>query len=198
MSKRDAPATHRNREPILEVLAEWLPAPARVLEVASGTGQHAVFLAGRLPHLDWQPSDLDETSLDSIRAWAEEARLPNLRAPVVLDAASSEWPVDSVDAVFSANMIHIAPWRAAEGLVAGAGRVLAPGGALILYGPFRREGAHTAPSNAAFDRDLRRRDPEWGVRDLEAVAELAAREGLAAPEVRAMPANNLMVRFLRA
>ena len=198
MTKRDAPATARNREPILEVLARWLDGPRRVLEIASGTGQHAVFFAERMPAISWQPSDVDASYLDSITSWAEEAGLSNLAPPIVLDATSASWPVDPVDAVFNANMIHIAPWAVAAGLLAGAGRVLVPGGLLFLYGPFRVGGAHTAPSNAAFDESLRARDPEWGVRDLERVIDTAAASGLEHVETNALPANNQLIVFRRA
>ena len=197
MTKRDAPATARNREPILEVLARWLDGPRRVLEIASGTGQHAVFFAARMPAISWQPSDVDASYLDSITSWVEEAGLSNLAPPIVLDATSASWPVDPVDAVFNANMIHIAPWAVAAGLLAGAGRVLVPGGLLFLYGPFRVGGAHTAASNAAFDESLRARNPEWGVRDLERVIETAAANGLEHVETNALPANNQLTVFRR-
>jgi SAM-dependent methyltransferase len=198
LTKRDAPATARNREPILEVLARWLDGPRRVLEIASGTGQHAVFFAERMPAISWQPSDVDASYLDSITSWVEEAGVSNLAPPIVLDARSASWPVDPVDAVFNANMIHIAPWAVAAGLLAGAGRVLVPGGLLFLYGPFRVGGAHTAPSNAAFDESLRARDPEWGVRDLERVIDTAAASGLEHVETNALPANNQLIVFRRA
>ena len=204
---RDAPATHRNREPILEVLARWLPEPARVLEIASGTGQHAVFFAERLPYLTWLPTDRDPESLPSITAWIAEAgrdrieagAAANVEPPRVLDAARPDWPdaVAPVDAVFNANMIHIAPWPVAEGLLAGAGRALREGGLLLLYGPFRVGGAHTSPSNAAFDESLRARDPSWGVRDLEIVVEIAAAAGLVHRETNELPANNKLLVFER-
>ena len=197
MTKRDAPATARNREPILEVLVRWLDGPRRVLEIASGTGQHAVFFAERMPALSWQPSDVDASYLDSIASRVEEAGLANLAPPIVLDATSPSWPVDPVDAVFNANMIHIAPWAVAAGLLAGAGSVLVPGGLLFLYGPFRVGGAHTAPSNAAFDESLRARNTEWGVRDLERVIETAAANGLEHVETNALPANNQLTVFRR-
>lgn len=202
MDRRDAPATHRNRLPILELLARWLPRPERVLEIASGTGQHAVFFAERLPHLEWQPTDHDPSSLESIEAWRAHAGLTNVATPLMLDAASpaTDWPVSSgaVDAVFNANMIHIAPWNVALGLLSGAGHVLRSGGLLLLYGPFKVGGEHTAPSNAAFDEGLRARDPDWGIRDLERVSEVAASHGLALVEQNAMPANNLLLVFERA
>lgn len=199
MSKRDAPATHRNREPIRRVLARWLTGPARVLEIASGSGQHAVHLASALPALDWQPTEVEPENLASIAAWTAEVGAANVRAPVRLDATALPWPIAerSFDAVFNANMIHIAPWAVAEGLFAGAAHVLRSGGLLFLYGPFKRDGAHTAPSNEAFDADLRRRDPSWGVRDLERVVATAEREGLVLVETNEMPANNLLLVFRR-
>lgn len=198
MTRLDAPATHRNREPILAILSRWIGSPTvplRVLEIASGTGQHAAFFAEKLPHLDWQPSDPDPDHLASIAAWRAESGRSNLRPPIRLDVCEAEWGIQSVDAIFNANMIHIAPWRAAVGLFEGAARVLRPGGLLFLYGPFRVAGRPTAPSNEAFDLDLRRRDPEWGVRDLEQVVLLARRLGIDRLETHDMPANNLLVVF---
>ena len=192
-----APAVARNRDPILAVLREVLAAPGTVLEIASGSGEHAVHFASALPHLVWQPTDPDAQALRSIAAHAAQAQLPNLLAPLELDASAAAWPVTRADAIVSINMIHIAPWRAAVGLMAGAGRLLAPGNPLYLYGPYRRHGRHTAPSNAAFDESLKARDPEWGVRDLDEVAELADRHGLALQRTVAMPANNLSVIFRR-
>ena len=194
---RHAPASERNRGPILEILRALLPAEGRVLEVASGTGQHAAYFAPRLAPRLWQPSDPDPELRRSIAAHARQAACSTLEAPLDLDARSPVWPVTEVAAVVCINMIHIAPWAAAEGLVAGAGRLLAPGGPLYLYGPFRREGRHTAPSNAAFDQSLRARDPAWGVRDLEAVVELATATGFGPAEAIEMPANNLSVVFRR-
>ena len=202
--KRDAPATHRNREPILEVLRRWLPDPARVLEVASGTGQHAVYFAASMPYLDWQPTDSDSTSLESVASWVAEEGTSNVRAPIFLDASSPDWPEgvlnewSAVDAIFNANMIHISPWAVAEGLFAGAGRVLESGGLLFLYGPFRVGGEHTSPSNMAFDESLRSRDPDWGVRDIERVDEVAQAAGLARVETYEMPANNQLLVFRRS
>ena len=193
-ARRSAPAVARNRDPILAVLRRCLPPRGLVLEVASGTGEHIAHFARALPRLDFQPSEADAGRRASIDAWS--AGLANIRAAIALDAAA-DWPVRAADAVQCINMIHIAPWQAAEGLVRGAGRVLPQGGLLYLYGPFRVGGAHTAPSNAAFDADLRATDPRWGVRDLEAMAELAARQGFGPPEVEAMPANNLSVMFRR-
>jgi SAM-dependent methyltransferase len=195
--RRHAPATDRNRQPILEVLARVLPPQGIVLELASGTGQHAAYFAAALPGLIWQPSDLDPEGFASISAWAASAGVANVRPPIRLDATQEPWPVDTVDAVFNANMIHISPWPVCVGLMRGAGSHLAPGGVLVLYGPFRVAGAHTAPSNAAFDADLRQRDPAWGVRDLEAVIEAAATSGLVFEERVPMPANNQTLVFRR-
>ena len=193
-----SPAAARNREPILEVLRGRLASGGRVLEVASGSGEHAVWFAQGLPGVVWRPSDQEPAAVASIRARREAADLPNLEEPLVLNAADAgSWPAGPIDAVVCLNMIHIAPWAAAEGLMAGCGRLLEPGGVLCLYGPFREGGVHTAPSNAAFDESLKARDPAWGVRDLEAVADLAASRGLDLAERIAMPANNLSLIFIR-
>ena len=198
-ASRTAPAVARNREPIAQVLREYLPRPGLVLEIASGTGEHAMWFGRALPDVTWQPTDQDPDALASIAAWRDTARLANLLPPLQLDAAAPDgWPLDAADAVVAINLIHIAPWRATEGLMAGAARVLSPAGLLYLYGPFREGGAHTADSNAAFDRDLRSRNPEWGMRDLQAVAASAAQHGFAPPELVRMPANNLSVMFHRA
>lgn len=194
--RRHAPAAERNRDPILEVLRRVLPERGVVLEVASGTGQHAAHFARGLPHLVWQPSDPDPDHRASIAAWT--GGIATVRPPLDLDAAGGDWPVERVDAVVCINMIHIAPWPAALGLLAGAARVLGPGAPLYLYGPFRRGGRHTAPSNEAFDADLRRRDPAWGVRDLDEVAHAAEAAGLRPDGVVEMPANNLSVVFRRS
>jgi SAM-dependent methyltransferase len=195
--RRDAPATHRNRDAILEVLARWLEEPARVLEIASGTGQHAAFFAERLTHLYWQPTDFDPESLGSIEAWSKEGGLGNVAPPVVLDASSKAWsePFDSFDGIFNANMIHISPWAVAEGLFRGAGHILRPGGLLFLYGPFKVAGAQTSPSNTAFDESLRQRDARWGIRDIEAVTELAQMNRIAHVETNDLPANNKLIVF---
>jgi SAM-dependent methyltransferase len=198
MSKLDAPATKRNREPILAVLQRGLPQTGTVLEVASGTGQHAIYFAEQLPHLTWQPSELDPKGLASIRAWAAESQLSNLRPPLQLDVCDSTWPIERCDALFSANMIHISPWPAALGLLSGASRTLPPSGLLFLYGPFRIGGQQTAPSNEAFDQDLRRRDPSWGIRDLERVSECAREQGLEIIDRVEMPANNQTLVFRRS
>jgi SAM-dependent methyltransferase len=192
-----SPAAEKNREPILEILARVLPSSGTVLEVASGSGQHAVFFSRALPGVVWQPTDVAPDALESIAAWRETEGPPNLLAPLRLDVTDESWTVANVEAIFSANMIHISPWEACLGLVRGAGRHLAPGGILVLYGPFRIGGEHTAPSNEAFDRDLRARDPSWGVRDLDAVAAAALSHGLALEERAPMPANNQTVVFRR-
>lgn len=192
---RTAPPVARNRAPILAVLREVLPASGLVLEIASGTGEHAVFFAEHLPGITWQPTDRTPEALASIAAHRALAGLANLREPLVLDAATADWPVAQADAVVSINMIHIAPWAAAEGLVSGAARRLVPGGLLFLYGPFMEGGRHTGPRNEAFDRSLRERDPAWGVRDLDAVVALAQRAGLALERRVGMPANNLSLVF---
>jgi len=197
MPKQHAPATQRNREPILAVLDRVLPEQGLVLEIASGTGEHATYLAPRLPGLIWQPTDRDLDALESIVAWTTEVAATNVRPPLVLDVCSPRWPVESADAIFCANMIHIAPWDATLGLMAGAGRVLPAGGLLVLYGPFMIDHRHTAPSNEAFDASLRARDPSWGVRDLGDVAEAARAQGLALLERVEMPANNFTVVFER-
>jgi len=196
-ARRDAPATGRNREPILAVLREVLPERGVVLEIASGTGQHAVYFARHFPGLTWQPSDGDPDSLASIAAWRAHSEVTNVAAPVVLDAAAAEWPVERVDAIFNANMIHISPWESCVGLMRGAGRVLAPGGRLVMYGPYKLDGEHTAPSNASFEQWLQARDPAWGVRDLDDVRGEAERAGLTFERRVEMPANNQIVVFRR-
>jgi SAM-dependent methyltransferase len=193
--KRHAPATERNREPLLAVLREVLPQQGTLLEVASGTGQHAVFFAQAFPGLSWQPTDMDPEALESIAAWRNEAALPNLREPLRLDATAAEWPVKAVDAILCVNMIHISPWSACQGLMRGASRVLPPGGLLVFYGPFLIEGRPTAPSNIAFDASLRERDPAWGVRELGAVTREALQHGLTREHIFEMPSNNLTVVF---
>jgi len=195
--RRHAPAAERNRGPILEVLRRVLPARGTVLEVASGTGQHVSFFAAACPELDWQPTERDPAAFDSIVAWAEAEGLTNVRPPLRLDVTAEPWPVGTVEGIFNANMIHIAPWEVCLGLMRGAGRHLAPGGVLVLYGPYRIGGEHTAPSNAAFDLDLRARNETWGVRDLEEVVAAASREGLFFEERVPMPANNQTIVFLR-
>ena len=196
---RTSPSTARNRQPILEALRPRLAPGARVLEVASGAGEHAVYLATRLPGVAvWQPSDPDPEALVSIAAWRDDAGLPNLAAPIRLDAADpANWPQGPFDAVVCINMIHISPWAATLGLMAGAARGLAPGGRLFLYGPYIEAEVPTAPSNLAFDENLKSRDPAWGLRDLADVIEAARAQGLAFEERIVVPANNLVVVFER-
>jgi SAM-dependent methyltransferase len=195
---RTSPATARNRQPILEPLAPRLPEGARVLEVASGAGEHALYMAQALPGVRWQPSDREPEALVSIAAWRDASGLANLAAPIRLDAADPEaWPPGPFEAVVCINMVHISPWAATEGLMAGAARVLTPDGRLILYGPYLEAEVATAPSNLAFDESLKLRDPGWGLRDLADVKALAAGQGLAFAERIAMPANNLIVIFER-
>ncbi len=188
-------AAERNRDPILDVLRRHLPPTGLVLEIASGTGQHIVHFGRLLPGLVWQPSDPDAELRHSIRARTEQAGLGNVRPPLDLDVTRFPWPVSRADSVLSINMIHIAPWEAVPALFGGAGRVVAPGGPLYLYGPFRRHGRHTAPSNERFDHQLRAQDPAWGLRDLEAVVEQGRLAGFQLIEVVDMPANNFSVVF---
>ena len=194
-ARRSAPAALRNREPIAEVLTDWLPESGIVLEVASGTGEHAVWFARRFPDLTWQPSETHPVALASISAWAEEASLPNLRAPVVVDASTSDWPVKRADAVLNINMVHISPWEASLGLIAGAARLLPAHAPLILYGPWLKDDIETAPSNLAFDANLKERDPRWGLRRVEDFAAAALGKGFELADWRRMPANNLMLLF---
>ena len=196
--RRSAPAALRNREPITDVLREWLPSSGTVLEVASGTGEHAVWFAERFPGLEWQPSDTHPDALASVAAWADASGLPNLRRPVVIDASASDWPVERADAVLNINMAHISPWSASLGLIAGAARLLPANGPLILYGPWLKDDIETVPSNLAFDADLKARDPEWGLRRVEDFAAAASAKGLRFADFRRMPANNLMMLFRRS
>ena len=196
---RTSPSTARNREPILAVLRPRLPPAARVLEIASGAGEHAVFLAAALPGVRWTPSDPSPEARASITAWRAASGLANLEAPLALDAAdAATWPGEPVDAIVCINMVHISPWAATEGLVAGAGRLLPSGGQLILYGPYLEADVPTAPSNLAFDESLKSRDPAWGLRRREDVEALAAVHGLNMDERIAMPANNLFLVFAKA
>jgi SAM-dependent methyltransferase len=192
------PHVARNREPILDVLRRVLPRQGLVLEIASGGGEHAAYFASNLPGLFWQPTDANAEMFESIAAHRTAAGIANLLAPLHLDVTSPHWPVERADAMVCCNMIHIAPWAATEGLIAGAGRTLARGGLLYLYGPYRIDGRHTAPSNQDFDTRLRGQNPLWGVRDLADVSDLAKRNGLALEETVPMPANNLSVIFRRA
>lgn len=196
-ARRSAPAALRNREPIAEVLADWLPDSGTVLEIASGTGEHGCFFAQRFAHLDWQPSDVDPGSLESIAAWRASAAVPNLKPPVVLDASAPDWPIERAEAVLSINMVHISPWASALGLLDGSARLLSPGAPLILYGPWLQAEVLAAPSNLAFDADLKRRDPRWGLRLVEEFAAAADERRLELVETRPMPANNLMLHLRR-
>ena len=192
-SRQHAPAAARNRAPILAVLRRLAPPIGTMLEIASGTGEHAAHFAAALPGLAIQPTEPDPTRRASIDAWC--AALPNVRPASALDT-TARWPTDiRYNLVLCCNMIHIAPWSATEGLVAGAGRVLTPGGILLLYGPFRRAGHPTAPGTEAFDASLRAQNPEWGLRHLEAVDSLARAAGFSAPAITEMPANNLCVAW---
>lgn len=195
--KRHAPSAARNRQPILDVLLPRLPKEGLVLEIASGSGEHVAHFAEALPGLAFQPSDPDEGARASIDDWVRTLRLANVHPALPLDVTTERWPIERAVAILCCNMIHIAPWEAAVGLISGAARTLPAGGILFLYGPYRRDGRHTAPGNEAFDRDLRRRNPAWGVRDLEAVADLAAGHGFGPPEIIEMPANNLSLVFKR-
>src|SRR6267378_1179540 len=203
----DAAAFHRNHEPIWAVLQRFLAGKTGdAVEAGSGTGQHVVHFAKHTPAIIWWPSDLNERHLKSIEAWRAHAALPNIRPPLRIDLTDPAWCPAMQDgsgpaellAVFCANVIHIAPWRVAEGLFAGAGRYLRSDGRLFLYGPFKRDGKHTAPSNAAFDKSLRDNNPEWGVRDIGDLEKLAASTGLKLIEIVEMPANNLFLVFERS
>jgi SAM-dependent methyltransferase len=194
--RESSPAAQRNRQPILAVLRDVLPEAAEILEIASGTGEHAAWFAAAMPGWRWQPSDRTDERFGSIGAWAREVPGGNLAPPIVLDT-TGPWPPLALDAVFCANMIHIAPWEATLGLLRGAAQVLRPSGRLLLYGPFHKNGAATAPSNAEFDRSLKSRNPAWGVRDLAEVAREAAAHGFTLEREFTMPANNLTVVFRR-
>ncbi len=211
VKRLSAPATERNRAPILEILRQVLPPTGTILEISSGTGEHAVFFAPQLAPRRWLPSDPSAEARDSIAAWQitvgaslgdSPYPCPTLAAPIDLDASAAHWPIETdpallaeIGAIVNINMIHIAPWAACLGLMAGASRILPPGGILYLYGPFKQNGQHTAPSNADFDHSLRLRDPAWGVRDLEEVVSIAADRGLNLVQTYPMPANNLSVVF---
>ncbi|MBF2018998.1 MAG: DUF938 domain-containing protein [Hydrococcus sp. C42_A2020_068] len=200
-ARQYAPATQRNREPILEVLLRVLPPSGNILEIASGTGEHAVFFAPRLGPRQWIPSDPNPLLLSSINAWRDRNPSDNLHPPYQIDARDSLWSIEEtgipVNAIVNINMIHISPWSACLGLMAGANRLLSPGGILYLYGPFKQDGEHTSSSNLAFDESLRAQNPEWGVRNLEDVVKAANAEDLNLLEVIPMPANNLSVVFQR-
>ena len=196
--RRSAPHVERNAEPIAEVLKNVLPPRGLVLEVASGTGEHILHFARAFPKLLWQPSDPEPAALRSIEAWRAESGLFNLLPPVSLDARAAEWPVAEADALVCINMVHISPWSATQGLMRGAERLLAPGAPLYLYGAYRQAGVETAPSNEAFDADLKARDPDWGLRNLEDVVAEAESRGFALESITPMPANNLSAVFRKA
>lgn len=194
-ARQKSPSTARNREPIAAVLAGVLPAKGLVLEIASGAGEHAIFLAQGFPALTFQPSDPSPAARESIAAWIRHDSPANVLPPLAIDASAERWSLDSASAFICINMIHISPWAATQGLLRNAARLLGQGAPLYLYGPYRREGVETAPSNEAFDEDLKRRNAAWGLRDLETVAALAQEHGFGAPVVTEMPANNLSLVF---
>ena len=193
--KRTSPAAERNKDPILAVLKSVLPPHGTVLEIASGTGEHVEHFARHVPGLVWQPSDPSPEARESIDERCKDAALPNLHLALALDAAQAPWPVERADAIVCINMIHISPWEATTGLMRGASRVLGRGGVLVTYGPYRRGGAHTAQSNEAFDRDLRSRNPAWGVRDVDDVTAEATRCAFERVDIVTMPANNFTLVF---
>ncbi len=200
--RKFAPATQRNREPILEMLLEVLPQHGTILEIASGTGEHATFFAYHLAPRQWLPSDPNPELRASISAWAEYFPCDAIQPPLDLDASSPIWPVEKeplpeppISAIVNINMIHISPWSACLGLMAGAGRILPPGGILYLYGPYKQNGVHTAPSNAAFDESLQAQNPDWGVRNLEDVVSVAKEQNLTLHQTHPMPANNFSLVF---
>jgi hypothetical protein len=191
------PTTVRNRDFILDVLRAVLPAGGVILEIASGSGEHVVHFARNFPSLVFQPSDPDPDALLSVAAWVEATHVTNVRAPIVLDASHPFWPIASADGIICINMVHISPWGATLGLIKGAAAILPPASPFYLYGPYKREGFAAAPSNQAFDRSLRDRNPTWGLRDLETVAAIAQSVGFSVPVITEMPANNLSVVFRR-
>jgi hypothetical protein len=200
-ARQYAPATLRNREAILETLLENLPTTGNILEISSGTGEHAVYFAPHLQPRQWIPSDPNPIAISSITAWQQHYPSPNLATPLAIDVTQPDWsdrhqlPNQNIQAIVNINMIHITPWVACLGLISGANRILQTAGILYLYGPYKQNGKHTAPSNANFDASLRDQNPEWGVRDLEEVIEVAAAQNLALQKVQPMPANNLSVIF---
>lgn len=193
--KRTAPSSERNREPILDVLKDVVPESGLVLEIACGTGQHAVYFAEAFPQITWVPSDVDQEILLSAAAWRTDSGLENIAQPIFIDVTSENWPIAAANMVYSANMIHIAPWEVCIGLLDGAARILPEGGILFMYGPYKVGGKHTAPSNEEFDRSLRSRDPSWGIRNLDDVALEARRRGLHLIKTVNMPANNFSVIY---
>lgn len=198
MAKGFAPAAERNRQPILDVLRRVLPSAGLVLEVASGTGQHAIFFSEHLPSLRWQPTDASSEAVQSIGAWVDETARENILAPLDLDVRSPQWPIAKADALVCINMIHISPWETTEALFHGASKLLAGGAPMVTYGPYRLQGEHTAPSNAAFDQSLRSRNARWGVRDIDELLELGVRTGFTLEERVSMPANNMTLVWTRS
>jgi len=194
-AKRHAPATLRNRDAIADILQQALPEAGLVLEIASGSGEHAIYFAERFPALTWQPSDPDPVAVASVSAWAAEAALPNIQPPLALDASSPQWPIEQADAILCINMTHISPWEATLGLLDGAARLLGTGAPLILYGPFLKEDIETAPSNLAFDAQLRQRNPAYGIRAVEDIDSEAERRGIKRAACHIMPANNLTLVY---
>jgi SAM-dependent methyltransferase len=197
-SRETHPSAERNKQPILDILTRVLPATGLVLEIGSGTGQHVAHFAKALPRLTFQPSEMDEAKHGSIVAWTRHENLANVRPPIAIDLTQRPWPVKAAEAVVCINVIHISPWAATVALMQGAGEILPQGGVLVTYGPYRRDGRHTAPSNEEFDAWLKGRDPSWGVRDMEAVIEEARKAGLEFKEAVAMPANNFTLVFRKA
>jgi SAM-dependent methyltransferase len=200
-ARRHAPSAQRNEAPILDVLAEALPATGRAVEIGSGTGQHIAAFARAFPAIDWLPSDPHADSLASTAAWVTETALDNLAAPLALDVTAPDWQTaldGPRDAIVCINVLHITPWAVAEGLMQGAGRLLSPGGILYLYGPYKRDGQHTAPSNTDFDASLRQRDPTWGIRDIADVTRCAEASGLTLDRTVDMPRDNFSLVFRRA
>ena len=196
--RRSAPSALRNRDLILDILKRILPPTGTALEIASGSGEHVLHFGAHLPQWIWQPSDPSAEARASIAAWLASQAVPNILAPIDLDASAALWPVAAADAILAINMVHISPWAATVGVMRNAGRLLPVGGALYLYGPYRQTGAPFAQSNAAFDEDLRRRNPDWGIRAVEDVAAEAVANKLALDEIVAMPANNLSLIFKRS
>ena len=197
MAKGFAPAAERNRQPILGVLRRVLPPAGLVLEIASGTGQHAIFFSEHLPDHQWQPTDASPEAVQSIGAWVDESNHTNLLGPLELDVRSSPWPVANANALVCINMIHISPWETTEALFQGASQTLAAGSPMITYGPYRLHGEHTAPSNAAFDQSLRSRNARWGVRDIDELLDLGGRTCFTLEEQIGMPANNTVLVWTR-
>ena len=193
--KRYSPACERNKDVILDVLRDIMPSTGKILEIACGPGQHSVHFAAGLPGVEWQPSDIDPTSITSTLAWRAEADVPNLLDPIILDATEPEWPLTQADGIICCNMIHISPWTVTLGLLDGAARILPNDGILYTYGPYKVGGKHTAPSNEAFDQSLRSQNSEWGVRNLDDVALEARRRGLHLVKTIKMPANNFSVIY---